>query len=277
MNFVGQTFGNRKVLRNRCYDEDWTNLELKVPQRKDKYKLTKCLNCGKIIPIQTRYLMRNPPKRCVFCSNIGNHSKIKTETNSWVVYDDYAVCNVMYKNDVVGFYIDACDYVNASKYTWRISKKRQKYYVISGSAKKGTMQYLHRFIYGDADRDLEIDHIDGNSLNNRRNNLRAVDRQTNIDNQRATRIDNQIGIRGVSFDKKAKVFHVDFSYHGTRYYMHSWKTIEEAVWCRKCLEEYFGIEAIKNNPLAEQYYGLEEEKANEIQQYVLDQILRNKR
>lgn len=277
MNYVGQIFGTREIIRDYCTESDWINIGLKVPSRPDKYKLTKCRNCGSILPSEMRNLREQPPKRCVFCSNIGNHSKVDTLTNAWTLYEDYAVCNVLYNNKIVSCYIDADDYEKVSVLTWRIAKKRQKYYVISGSVKKGTMIYLHSFIYGEYDSELEIDHIDGNSLNNRKSNLRAISRQSNIDNQIATRIDNQIGIRGIAFVKHSKKYKVDFHFHGRRYYTRDWNTIEEAVWCRYCFEEMFGINSIKNNPLAEQYYTLGSKRREEIQKYVHDAILRNER
>lgn len=277
MNLVGQVFGNREVIREECTREDWLNIGLKVPSRTDKYKLTKCRNCGRVLPTLLRNMIEYPPKRCVFCSNIGNHSHVETDTNSWAIYEDYAVCNVIFKGKVVSFYIDSNEYEKVSRLTWRISQKRQKYYVITGSAKKGTMIYLHSYIYGPHDDDMEIDHIDGNSLNNRRANLHVVTRQENIDNQIATRIDNTIGIRGISFDKRNRKYTVDFNYHGVRYYTKQWNTIEEAVWCRYCYEEHFGIHALQNNPLANQYYILPNEKKDEIKQYVTSKILRNER
>ena len=277
MNYIGQIFGNREVIKNDCSDTDWTKLGIRIPSRKNKYVLTKCLNCGSILPCEISNLHRQPPKRCVFCSNIGNHSRVKTNTNTWALYDDVAVCNVVYRNQVVSFFIDVSDYERVSKCVWRISKKKQKYYVITGSSKKGTMHYLHDMVLEDRNDGLEIDYIDGNSLNNRRNNLRPVSRQDNVDNQRATRIDNQIGIRGVVYCGSRKKYKVDFYYHGRRFYTKEWNTIEEAVWCRYCFEDYFGLPAIKNNPLATQYFTLDANTKDVIQQYVLKQILGNER
>ncbi len=277
MNYIGQRFGNREVIRNYCCDNDWTKIGLKIPSRPDKYVLTKCLNCGAILPSELRNLRTQPPKRCVICSNIGNHSNIATETNSWVSYSEYAVCNINSNNQVISFYIDSEDYDVVKKFVWRVVKKRQKYYVITGSFKKGAAIYLHDLIINDSKVGLEVDHIDGNSLNNRRNNLRLVTRQENIDNQRATRIDNQIGIRGVVYNKAGRTYKVDFYHHDKRYYTKEWKTIEEAVWCRYCFEDYFGLNAIKSNPLAEQYYTLDSVRKEEIKQYVLNKILGNER
>lgn len=276
--YVGQQFGMRQIVSMNVDKSYWSTLGMKLPDRTDKYVLGKCLCCGAILPTLKKNLIDRPPKRCVFCSNIGNHSNIETLTNSWVIDKDVAICNVMFHDKVVSFYIDKDRYNDVKQYTWRISQKRRKYYVITGSCKKHTMKYLHQMIYGEViDNGMEIDHIDGNSLNNRIANLRLVTRQQNIDNQKATRIDNAIGIRGVSYDKRDKLFHVDFYYHGSRYYLKPWKTVEEAVWCRKCLEDCFGITALASNPLFAQYDTLTEEQHENIHKYVLGKILGNER
>ena len=277
MNYIGQIFGNRKVVSNECSADDFTRIGLHIPVRIDKYKLTECLNCGSILPCEISNLRRQPPKRCVFCSNIGNHSQIETNTNNWVAYDNYAVCNILYNGQVVSTYIDLDWYEKVKEYTWRIVKKRQKFYVITGSFKKGTAIYMHSLIYGAVSGGYEVDHIDGNSLNNRRCNLREVTHQENVDNQRATRIDNQIGIRGIVYNKAGHTYKVDFYFHGKRFYTKEWKTLNEAVWCRFCFENAFGLTAIKNNPLAEQYYNLEYETKEDIKQYVQQKILGNER
>ena len=278
MNFyVGQIFGNREIVALNCKKEDWESIGLKTPRSISRYVLTRCLNCNTIIPADQSNLRQCPPNRCVFCSNIGNFSGVNTQMNTWIIKDDMAICNVLFHKHVVSFFIDAIEYEKVSKYTWRISQKRQKYYVITGSAKKGTMKYLHQMIFSQDTNGLEIDHIDGNSLNNMRINLRLVTRQENIDNQRATRIDNSIGIRGISFDKRSKKYTVDFNFHNHRYYVKPWDTIEEAVWCRKCFEDYFNIPAIRSNPIAKNYFILPEYRQHEIQQYVLDKILGNER
>lgn len=273
---VGQQFGNRLVLKDSCVSEYWDILGFNLPKNTGKYVLAECVNCGHILPTLKRNLY-SAPKRCVFCSNIGNHSNITTATNAWTVYDTYAICNILYKNEIVSTYIDVEDYEVASKYSWRISKKKLKYYVVSGSFKKGTMIYLHQLVFGNDSTKMEIDHIDGNSLNNMKSNLRLVTHQENVDNIRATRIDNQIGIRGIVYNKNRKLYQVDFTYHGKRYYVKSWKTIEEAVWCRYCLEQHFGISAIVNNPLSEKYFNLSIDKKDCIQKYIHEIILRNER
>jgi hypothetical protein len=55
-------------------------------------------------------------------------------------------------------------------------------------------QYLHRFIMGEPPHD--IDHVNGDGLDNRRANLRAVNDSLNLANSRR-RKDNTSGYRGV--------------------------------------------------------------------------------
>ena len=66
---------------------------------------------------------------------------------------------------------------------------------------------------------------------------------------------------------------VDFYYMKKRYYFPRWKTIEEAVYCRKFAEEYFHMNILNNNPLVLQYLTLDKEKQTEIHN-IVDKILR---
>ena len=94
----------------------------------------------------------------------------------------------------------------------------------------------------------------------------------NIDNTKV-RIDNKIGIRGVSKITKSKKYKCDFSYHGKRFYFKDWNTVEEAVYNRKVVEDFFGIETLSKNPLALQYINkLTKEQKRLIENYVYAKI-----
>jgi len=75
------------------------------------------------------------------------------------------------------------DFEMVSYYKWHANpchlgadgkNRSPKYY-----ARSMVMGYMHRFIL-DAPREKVVDHIDGNSLNNQRYNLRLVTREENI-------------------------------------------------------------------------------------------------
>ena len=174
----------------------------------------------------------------------------KKEDNIYIELNDCFLIKVQYKKEWINAYISKEDYLKVKTKHWRASHKKNKIYLVSGSKTKGVV-YLHNFIlnykYVDG---YEVDHIDCNSLNNRRENLRIVTRQENIENV-SVRIDNKIGVRGVCRYKHK--YQVDFRYRKKRYYFPYWNTIEEAVYCRWIAESYFGLHIIDNNPIAQQY------------------------
>lgn len=190
--------------------------------------------------------------------------------NRYTFFEDYILLEIKYKNEYIPTYIDIEDYERVKVKHWRASHKRNKVYICSGKSgnKETPLIYLHNYILNYTPiPQQEVDHIDGNSCNNRKSNLRIVPRQQNIDNTRV-RIDNKIGIRGVSKVTKTGLYKCDFSYHGQRYYFKDWKTVEEAVYNRKIAEEFFGIETLNKNPLAQQYVDkLSAKQKEEIEKY----------
>lgn len=271
IDYTNEIIGNRQIVRNYCINSDWTRLGLQVPTNASKYRLGKCLVCNETMPVDVKILKRFPPKRCAFCSNIGSKSTLPIRTNTWAIHEDYAVLNILYNNTIVSAYVDVEDVSKCQSKSWRVSKKRNKFYAVSGSKKNG-MIYLHQFIFGKPKEiGLEIDHIDGNSLNNRKANLRYLPRSENA-RLTSVRIDNEIGIRGVSYNKKGKVYQSDFIYDHKRFFFKNWKTIEEAIWCRYCCEQAFGMTTLINNPLFEQYNNLSLQEKNKISFYVSEKI-----
>ena len=60
---------------------------------------------------------------------------------------------------------------------------------------------MHRFLLG-APEDMEVDHINGNGLDNRRSNLRFANRSENMKNRRVFK-NNRLGHKGIHFEKKS--------------------------------------------------------------------------
>jgi hypothetical protein len=67
---------------------------------------------------------------------------------------------------------------------------------------------MHREIL-EASEGIEVDHINGNGLDNRRENLRLVTLQQNRQNRSRGR-NNQTGYKGVTFDKKSGKWAMSF-------------------------------------------------------------------
>lgn len=196
----------------------------------------------------------------------------KKENNIFEKIDDNTyIMKVQYKDMWYDVYIDSDDLEKVQLKHWRTSHKKQKVYIVTGQVKTKTLIYLHNYIMNYTyTTGYEVDHQDGNSLNNRKSNLKIVSRQENISNTQV-RIDNKIGIRGIS-KNPWNSYKVDFSHNKIRYYFPNWKTIEEAVYCRKFAEEYFNLTMLNRNPLAQQYLTLTEEQQIPIKEIVLKSI-----
>lgn len=94
-------------------------------------------------------------------------------------------------------YVDDIDYKKISAHKWRFQVGG---YARTGSATtKQTPISMHRLVM-DAPKGVEVDHIDGNPLNNQRGNLRLCNRNENKANTRIIKT-NTTGYKGVSKHK----------------------------------------------------------------------------
>lgn len=98
--------------------------------------------------------------------------------------------------------VDECDYEWLSQYRWYAKKNGNKWYAARGTrlpgGKKPTL-WMHRAIL-EASKGVQVDHVDGNSLNNSRSNLRLCSPQQNTFNRQA--IIGSSHFKGVSFDTR---------------------------------------------------------------------------
>ena len=96
------------------------------------------------------------------------------------------------------------DYLNQWK--WFANKqKNDKFYVgrrILVSNKKQSTIWMHRFIMNPK-KGMVIDHLDGNPLNNQKNNLRICTQSENLRNRNCN-INNTSGFKGVYWHKITK-------------------------------------------------------------------------
>lgn len=79
------------------------------------------------------------------------------------------------------------------------------------------------------DKNVDIDHIDGNPSNNLVTNLRVVTRSENLQNQRKLRKNNVVGINGISWHSAREVFVVQLSIGGEHKFGGHHKTIGAAI------------------------------------------------
>jgi hypothetical protein len=166
-----------------------------------------------------------------------NNQRGVFDPNDITIYKDHALIDLYDKfgNVIAKAIIDIEDILKAKLHKWRTVKKRNKLYVVTGNQDSGILYYT-RFIL-DYTGEKEVDHIDGNSLNNRKNNLRIIDRPLNCLNIQF-KDNNVTGIRGVSYDKRYNKFTIDFTKTKQRIYFKPLKLFEEAVYLRYLCEVY---------------------------------------
>lgn len=85
---------------------------------------------------------------------------------------------------------------------------------------------LHRLI-NDTPFGMETDHVDGDGLNNRRENLRTATHSQNQHNQRIA-AHNTSGVKGVSWDKSTQKWQALIKLMGKRKHLGLFATIDEA-------------------------------------------------
>jgi hypothetical protein len=105
-----------------------------------------------------------------------------------------------------GTIVDIEDYVRFSPFKWTAHFNGRRWNVLRAVQSKNvtTFRYLPREILG-VDKDVYVDHVNGNTLDNRRANLRECNKSQNGRN-RGIHANNTSGFRGVSLDKRRNLF-----------------------------------------------------------------------
>tara|TARA_R110000744_G_scaffold69841_1_gene141532 strand:+ start:103 stop:606 length:504 start_codon:yes stop_codon:yes gene_type:complete len=137
--------------------------------------------------------------------------------------------------------IDAADVPLVEGYNWYVKHSGYTVYAHRNdySGTKPRTVIMHRTILGDPE-ELEVDHRDGEGINNRRSNLRAA---TRAQNQQNTRISsaNTSGFKGVSLHGVSGKWRVRISLNGNSTDLGLFGSPEEAhaAYCRAS-EKYHG-------------------------------------
>lgn len=133
----------------------------------------------------------------------------------------------------------ACEFPN----TWRVrwDKGTRSFYVRGHSRNdegKRITELLHRWILRLDNSKLHVDHINHDTLDNTRGNLRIVTIAENAQNLRL-KPNNTSGFTGVSWNKREKKWKSYIKVNGENKYLGSYKDIETAVRKRKEAEERY--------------------------------------
>lgn len=98
--------------------------------------------------------------------------------------------------------------------------------------------YLHQIIMGEPPKNKEIDHINRNRLDNRKENLRFATRQINVLNCGLQK-DNMSGITGVYWNRTKKKWQAYIRVNGKQIYLGRFKRKRDASKARKAAEKKY--------------------------------------
>jgi len=126
-------------------------------------------------------------------------------------------------------YVSDEDYFDLLQYRWQARWNGFMYYAVR-NIKQGVNIYMHRQIAEKMGLDLseQIDHIDGNGLNNQRENLRSATSSQNGFN-RNKQNNNTSGFKGVFFDKRRSNYFAQIRINGKSIRLGTFDDINEAV------------------------------------------------
>lgn len=156
--------------------------------------------------------------------------------NDYEVRGDVTAIFIRRRNgDVLECLIDTedLDKVKALGVTISVTKKHRNYggfyaqYHKQIGPKKHTKRNLHRYLLGDP-VGMVVDHINGNTLDNRKCNLRSITNAENMQNLTGPHSDNSTGYRGVTRDKSGKRFQAFAQVNKEQHYLGLFSTAEEA-------------------------------------------------
>lgn len=164
-----------------------------------------------------------------------------TPNNYEFIDDQYAIGYTSNTNKPFIFDID--DYEKIKKYHWY---EESNGYIRSSSKKKKDRFHIHRLIMGFPDS-MNIDHINHNTFDNRKSNLRAVTVSQNAMNH-VKGSNNTSGMSGVVWVKNRNKWKCQIKLNGQLIFLGEYDNFEDAEKRRRqAEEEYFGEYSYDNS------------------------------
>lgn len=160
------------------------------------------------------------------------------DKNQIIIKSSYAEIILKDKklNKVGTTLIDIDDVEKVKEIKWRLIQTNG---YVCGNNKHGKDYLLHRYVMN-ADNNVLIDHINGDKLDNRKQNLRTVNKSQNAMNSKKPR-NNTSGVKGVYWDKRSEKWEASIQINMKKNCLGYFKNKEDAIQARKKAEiKFFG-------------------------------------
>jgi hypothetical protein len=219
----------------------WVVIEKGRPPSGSNVTYWKCrCDCGSIKNVARTSLMSGDSNSCgCLAKEVSRENMIKLVSNrefgtrkQFCRYDLTGEYGIDFTKKGKLFLFDKEDYDKIKVYCW-CNDKKYMYAHIPGKGSKGRI-YLHQLVMGrhKIKDDLEIDHINHNSCDNRKINLRVCTHQQNDLNK---------PVKGYFFNKKEEKWIVRIQVKGKNIYIGAFTNETDAKSARKKAEQqYFG-------------------------------------
>lgn len=203
--------------------------------------LCKC-DCGKKVVVMSASLIRGHTKSCG-CTRKEAVSEACKKYNTYDLSGEYGIG---YTSKGEEFYFDLEDYEKIKDYCWYINQQGYVMAYDCNAKDSGSHILMHRLIMCFPD-EIEVDHINHNKRNNKKENLRIVNDSQNQMNKKKQK-NNTSGVTGVRWHKKHRKWYAHIGVNRNQIHIGSFDTFEEAVVARKEAEEkYFGEYSYNNS------------------------------
>ena len=202
---------------------------------------------------------------------LDNNPRTQKDLNEFREFDTETIefdCYDKHQNIVGHFYIDKDDLQLIKYHKWRIDTNNR---VITGNCtSKNPRRELSHFILNVTDDALVVDHRDGNSFNNKKDNLRICTQQENLQNKHFMS-NNTSGTIGVMWDKHRRRWAPEIQWKNQKVHLGRYKNIEEAKYTRYIAEQICFKEFQTNKN--QTFPSISNSRKNELETYVRNKLI----
>lgn len=193
----------------------------------------KC-DCGNDAVVESKSLRSGNSKSCG-CLAMEHTIKMGHDNKKYNDYDLSGDYGVGYLSCGDTFMFDMEDYYKIKDFYWY---KQNGYILANAVNKRGRSVFIHRIILGlnGSNKEKQVDHINHDTYDNRKNNLRIVNNSKNQMNTRATK-NNTTGCKGVYLEKQTNKYRASITKDKQVYKSKRFVNMQDAIQWRKEIEE----------------------------------------